>query len=140
MIGPGQATVDTYWRRCGLRTVGGVPNWDGDTLYVNVDMGCDVGFRPKLRLAGVNAPELKTGDPGAAARVFARDWLGTHAMHAPVHPTSGSASTAWPFLLRYDGWDNYGGRIDGVLVCGAGHCLNDDLLASGNARPMAAGG
>ena len=134
-IGPGAPQVDTYWRRCAVRLVDGAPNWDGDTLYIRVDLGMDVQFSPKLRLSKVDAPELKTGEPGNAARAFATGWVRVHALHIePSAHGSGRASAELPFLVRYDGWDLYGGRIDGRLVCGEGHCLNDDLVASLNAR------
>ena len=134
-IGPNAAQHDTYWRRAQVRLVDGAPNWDGDTLYVRVDLGCNVEFSPKLRLSKVDAPELKSGDPGNAARAYATGWVRIHALHVePAARGSGRVTAEWPFMAHYDGWDLYGGRIDGVLLCGEGHCLNDDLVASLNAR------
>lgn len=43
---------------------------DGDTLHVEVDLGCDIQVRLTLRLAGINAPEMST-----PAGKVAKDWL-----------------------------------------------------------------
>jgi len=44
--------------------------YDGDTVTALVDLGFDVQFRCKLRLFGINAPELKgeTSEKGKEAR------------------------------------------------------------------------
>jgi micrococcal nuclease len=40
---------------------------DGDTVHVDLDLGCDVHQRMTLRLFGINAPEMRTPE-GPAAR------------------------------------------------------------------------
>ena len=40
---------------------------DGDTVTARVDVGFRVSVYTELRLAGINAPELKTGKPGKDA-------------------------------------------------------------------------
>ncbi len=42
---------------------------DGDTVHAEVDLGFDIRFTMKLRLMGINAPELRTDD-GKSARDF----------------------------------------------------------------------
>jgi endonuclease YncB( thermonuclease family) len=125
-IGPGALPGDGYWRRAVVLDV-----HDGDTLKVAVDLGFGAEITLKLRVSHVNAPELST-PAGVTARDYTDAWVSHHASHyLGVTPVN-------PFLVHYDGWDNYGGRFDGVLVCGANHCLNDDLLSSGNALPYPA--
>lgn len=43
---------------------------DGDTLWLDVDLGCDIHTRLSIRLFGVNAPEVSTPDG-----VQAQTWL-----------------------------------------------------------------
>jgi len=125
MIGPtAQPTID-FWYGCRVVSV-----HDGDTCTVNVDLGFYVRVEQPLRLLGVNAPELRTADgSGQRARDFAMDWVAVHLAHAP-------AGTSWPFSVQYVHPDKYAPRFDGVLVCGQNHCLNDDLLSTGNAVAM----
>lgn len=33
---------------------------DGDTVHLNVDLGCDVNINMTCRLYGINAPEMRT--------------------------------------------------------------------------------
>ncbi len=51
---------------------------DGDTIYVVVDHGMRIQSTQSIRIAGVNCPELFTGDnreAGAASRDFTKMWL-----------------------------------------------------------------
>jgi endonuclease YncB( thermonuclease family) len=102
---------------------------DGDTVWLTADQSqtVNLGFgevlhldpsrKRKYRLARVNAPELKTGAPGAAARQFVVDWL---------------AANAAGLRIKVIGLDNYGGRWDTEVFNGTNN-LSDALLASGNA-------
>lgn len=42
---------------------------DGDTLHLNVDLGLDVWIKIKVRMAGINAPEMST-DEGKKSKAF----------------------------------------------------------------------
>ena len=35
---------------------------DGDTIDVVIDLGCDIGFTTRVRLAGIDTPESRTKD------------------------------------------------------------------------------
>lgn len=73
---------------------------DGDTLSVDIDLGQEIWIRSRpVRLAGIAARELRL--PGGKE---ARDHL---AALLPVGT-----------VVRVDsqGWDKYGGRIDGSIV------------------------
>lgn len=48
---------------------------DGDTVELKIDLGFRMWFATKVRLAGMQAPELKTGEPGAKAKAMLADWL-----------------------------------------------------------------
>ena len=50
--------------------------YDGDTITVDIDMGCDVMIKgEKIRLFGINTPEMRGEDKiaGKAARDFLRE-------------------------------------------------------------------
>ena len=116
-IGPGQSVYEKWWRKAEVKSV-----HDGDTITVWLDLGFDVWTLKPLRLYGLNCPELRTPD-GKIAWEFTVNWLYTeHAGHGG-------------FMAQYRSWDKFAPRFDGVLICGAAHCLNDDLLAAGMAKP-----
>lgn len=47
---------------------------DGDTAYLDIDLGCKVHLKTNCRFDGINAPE--TGTPGAAeAKAFVAEWM-----------------------------------------------------------------
>jgi endonuclease YncB( thermonuclease family) len=98
---------------------------DGDTIHVLIDMPLPFDMKLQwehpLRLSGVNCPELASAQ-GPAARDFTRQWLTDHP--AP-----------YTLVTRGSGRDKYG-RLCGELRAVDGHCLNDDLLSSGNAVRM----
>ena len=48
---------------------------DGDTAELIIDLGFRLGYTAKVRLAGIQAPELKTGEPGAKSKAMLADWL-----------------------------------------------------------------
>lgn len=47
---------------------------DGDTVWLDVDLGCDVHVQMDIRLYGINAPEMSTNE-GKVAKAFVEDWL-----------------------------------------------------------------
>jgi len=53
---------------------------DGDTVDVVLDLGFGVTIKQRLRIIGVDAPELRSKDPGEreraqGAKAFAEQWL-----------------------------------------------------------------
>lgn len=101
---------------------------DGDTLagvlYADAGLGLEVAFgvqgHPstywRVRLAGINAPELSSAD-GQEAKRF---------VEAQVSPGDQVA-------VDSVGWDKYGRRIDGVVVTTTGVDLASAVLAAGHA-------
>jgi micrococcal nuclease len=47
---------------------------DGDTLDVEIDLGFHVSVRERVRLAGINCPEINT-DEGKAAAEYVKAWV-----------------------------------------------------------------
>lgn len=99
---------------------------DGDTVYIKLDVGFDLTVYTRVRVWGINAPELST-DAGKAAHEFA----------ARVLPVG------LPVYVLSHGWDKYGGRIDGEIGLsplywydGAGYSdFGNLMVATGNAVP-----
>lgn len=100
---------------------------DGDTI----DCVIDAGFRStrveRLRLLGVNAPEIHgpTKPAGDTATAFVVEWLRV-----------GSALDPWPLILQTEKSDVFGRFLAQVWRIVDGANLNDDLLASGHAVPF----
>lgn len=46
---------------------------DGDTVEVRVELGCDIGITMKARMAGINAPEVRS-----PAGKQSKAWLSHH--------------------------------------------------------------
>src|SRR6185503_20237177 len=71
---------------------------DGDTVNVRLDVGFDLTVYTRVRVNGINAPELATA-AGKRARWHARKLLppGTEVQVISL------------------GWDKYGGRIEGSI-------------------------
>ena len=98
---------------------------DGDTIDVVVDAGFRSTRTERLRLLGVNCPERKgaTRAAGDEAREFTRVWL------------SWAGDDAWPLTVQTHKSDVFG-RYLATVWRPDGHCLNDDLLADGQAVPF----
>jgi len=90
--------------------------YDGDTLHVEVELGCDIDTRLTIRLAGINAPELAVA-AGPVARDFLKATLGAGAI-----------------TLRTikDRREKYG-RYLGILILPDGTNVNDLMVSSGHA-------
>ncbi len=91
---------------------------DGDTVNVKLDVGFDLTVYARVRVNGINAPELST-HAGKDAREFARNVL-------PVGDAVQVVS---------HGWDKYGGRVDGSITLPDGRDFAQLMLESGHAKP-----
>jgi endonuclease YncB( thermonuclease family) len=89
---------------------------DGDTVWVDADLGFYVSLRVDLRLARCNCPEI--GKPGAAeATAFTTQWL--------THPG------LWFKSNKTDDWKRWIAEVYDIN----NHNLSDDLMAGGFAVP-----
>ena len=102
---------------------------DGDTVWVEVDCGFGMWLRQKLRLRGIDTPELGT-EEGERARAFAVEALRT---------------VDWVVLTtsKPDKYDRYladlfylEGEADPERVAELGNCLNQELIDRGLAQPF----
>lgn len=92
---------------------------DGDTINIKLDLGFDLTVYTRVRVFGINAPELST-DAGKQARDYAQQLL-------PVGSNVQVVS---------HGWDKYGGRTDGdITVEPSGQDFAQAMLAAGQAVP-----
>lgn len=94
---------------------------DGDTLDVTIDQGLHTHRSERLRLLGVNTPEVKgpTKMAGRLATIYVEDWLA-------------EAEGPWPIVVQTARGDAFGRWLARVWRAD-GRCLNDDLLAAGHA-------
>src|SRR3954454_5996282 len=89
---------------------------DGDTVNVKLDVGFDLTIYTRVRVHGINSPELSS-NAGKAARDFARTLL--------------PAGTA--VKVTSLGWDKYGGRIEGDIASDGGDFAKA-MVAAGHAK------
>lgn len=99
---------------------------DGDTLIATLDRGMNDFSTLKLRLAGINTPEIIGESHEAGAR--ARDYVLTWAAEAMKDPDE------WPILVVTQKTDEYGRWVAVVYSKRGGHCLNENLIDRGLAE------
>ena len=106
---------------------------DGDPIDVTISLGLHDYRLERLRLLGVNAPEVHgpSRPAGLAATEFTADWL---TVAVPPDDPDG-----WPLVIRTTKSDAFGRFLCSVWRTVDGRNLNADLLASGNAVPFARG-
>jgi micrococcal nuclease len=94
---------------------------DGDTVAAQLSLGFHMYFSTNIRLAGINAPELSTGEPGAKAKAVLADLLldkpGVTVITKKAHEFEKYGRVLGTFL------------VDGINV-------NEYMLAGGYAAPM----
>jgi len=101
---------------------------DGDTLAVKIDLGFDTWRAEKIRLRGIDAPEMKTG-AGVAAKAFVESELaGVGLVVIKTYKTD--------VYARYVGDVFYDAlREDKDEIFAEGRFLNQELLNAGMAGP-----
>jgi endonuclease YncB( thermonuclease family) len=100
---------------------------DGDTLWATIDLGFGLWADRKLRLRGIDTPELKT-----ARGIHARDYL---------TKTLEEDDTFVVTITKVDLYDRYfadlfvlSGESDPVVIAREGRFVNRELIAEGLAR------
>lgn len=101
---------------------------DGDTLELNIDLGFKVFVKVRVRLLGVDTPEIygvkkesEEYQKGMLASQFTKDWF--------------AALGSKGFLVKTekDKQEKYGRWLATITSLDGSKILNEDLLASGNA-------
>ena len=102
---------------------------DGDTLILNFDLGFDVWKRHRIRLRGVDVPELGTPE-GDAARAFVQDRL-RGVVYVVIQTFKVDVYGKYVCDLFY-----LRGVTDKERIVREGNFLNQELLDKGLARVM----
>lgn len=109
--------VEDYVRRCRVIHV-----VDGDTVDMVIDLGYHMQTRQRVRLWGIDAPELFSGNDrerGAHARDTLQTWLASHLGHG------GTRLAEWPMVVQTKKDTQTFGRYVGSIGCPAGHSTDD---------------
>ena len=94
---------------------------DGDTFGATLDLGCRVSRHERIRLLGINAPELK--GPSRLAGAVSRDWLRDR--------LNGHVVTVQTFKDDYDSFGRYL-----AIVYADGINVNEEMVQLGLAVPF----
>lgn len=102
---------------------------DGDTISVELDLGWHLSLTTKVRVAGVNAPEI-----GTSEGVLARDWVVSQLLRLP----NGDIAEYRPITVVSHSLDKYGRVLGEVLWSSPDGpvSLGPALLAAGHAVRM----
>jgi len=112
---------------------------DGDTVMVDVDLGFEITVRKRVRLRGIDCPELST-KKGQTAKEFVEKEFERCVQKSP-DPSSGRARVVIQTFKRVDLYGRYvcdvyywPGETDKESVVKKGKLLNEVLLKEGLAR------
>lgn len=99
---------------------------DGDTVDVYIDLGFDIHYFSRVRLAGINAPESRTRNLeekklGLAAKEFTDRWIERHGPEFIIQTTKEQKG-------------KYGRVLGSIWDLKEEHCLNLDIVDAGLAR------
>jgi micrococcal nuclease len=98
---------------------------DGDTIDVDIDLGFDISFTSRVRLAGIDTPESRTTDKMEKA-------LGLE-VKKKLGELIASASTIVIKTERPDSSEKYGRILGWLYLDGAELSVNEALIAGGYA-------
>jgi micrococcal nuclease len=98
---------------------------DGDTIDVDIDLGFDISFSSRVRLAGIDTPESRTTDKMEKA-------LGLEAKAYLKHEIE-SAKSVVIKTEKMDSSEKYGRILGWVFLDGATISLNEKMIADGYA-------
>jgi micrococcal nuclease len=98
---------------------------DGDTIDVEIDLGFDISFSSRVRLAGIDTPESRTSDKMEKA-------LGLEAKAYLKHEID-SAKSVVIKTKKMDSSEKYGRILGWVYLDGSEVSLNEKMIADGHA-------
>ena len=98
---------------------------DGDTIDVIIDLGFDILFSSRVRLAGIDTPESRTTDKAEKALgVEAKEYLKKHLK---------DAKTIVIRTEKMNSSEKYGRILGWVYVNGESESLNNKMISDGYA-------
>jgi len=98
---------------------------DGDTIDVDIDLGFDISFTSRVRLAGIDTPESRTTDKQEKV-------LGLEVKDRLKHLIS-TANTVVIRTEKPDSSEKYGRILGWLFLDGAEKSVNEALIADGYA-------
>jgi len=98
---------------------------DGDTIDVDIDLGFDISFTSRVRLAGIDTPESRTTDKKEKA-------LGLEVKQRLKDVLSKSSSVVIR-TEKPDSTEKYGRILGWIFIDGAEKSVNEALIADGYA-------
>jgi micrococcal nuclease len=98
---------------------------DGDTIDVEIDLGFDISFSSRVRLAGIDTPESRTTDKMEKA-------LGLEAK-AYLKKEIESAKTVVIKTEKMDSSEKYGRILGWVFLDGSTISMNEKMIEDGHA-------
>ena len=98
---------------------------DGDTIDVDIDLGFNISFSSRVRLAGIDTPESRTADKMEKA-------LGLEAKAFLKHEID-SAKTVVIKTEKIDSSEKYGRILGWVYLDGSDKSLNEKMIEVGHA-------
>jgi micrococcal nuclease len=98
---------------------------DGDTIDVEIDLGFDISFSSRVRLAGIDTPESRTADKAEKA-------LGLEAK-AYLKAAIDSAKSVVIKTEKMDSSEKYGRILGWVYLDGDTESINDKMINDGHA-------
>jgi micrococcal nuclease len=98
---------------------------DGDTIDVEIDLGFDISFSSRVRLAGIDTPESRTTDKMEKA-------LGLEAKAYLKHEID-SAKSVVIKTEKMDSSEKYGRILGWVFLDGSTVSLNEKMITDGHA-------
>jgi micrococcal nuclease len=98
---------------------------DGDTIDVDIDLGFDISFTSRVRLAGIDTPESRTTDKKEKA-------LGLEVKQRLKDLLSKSSNIVIK-TQKPDSTEKYGRILGWLFIDGAEKSINEGLIADGYA-------
>jgi micrococcal nuclease len=98
---------------------------DGDTIDVDIDLGFDISFTSRVRLAGIDTPESRTKDKDEKV-------LGLEVKERLKHLIS-TANTVVIRTEKMNSSEKYGRILGWLFLDGAEKSVNEVLIADGYA-------
>jgi micrococcal nuclease len=98
---------------------------DGDTIDVDIDLGFDISFSSRVRLAGIDTPESRTSDKMEKA-------LGLESKAYLKHAIDNAKSVVIK-TEKMDSSEKYGRILGWVFLDGSDKSINQEMIDKGYA-------